>query len=106
MLALSLILQCALACVLVVLALLSVQLATLGVIRLFAAPVRVRTPALPDEALPRVLVQLPVCDEGALAVRVAAAAARLDWPTGKLEIQVLDDGRVENHDGLARALAT
>src|ERR1700742_2353179 len=50
-------------------------------------------PVLPDEALPRVLVQLPVCDEGPLAVRVAAAAARLDWPLDKLEIQVLDDGR-------------
>lgn len=104
MLGLSLILQCALASVLLVLALLSVQLGVLGLIRLFAQPVRVRTPLLPEEALPRVLVQLPVCDEGALAVRVAAAAARLDWPSDRLEIQVLDDGRAENHEALVQAI--
>ncbi len=73
---------------------LSLQLVVLGYFRLFRAAPRVRMPVLPDEALPRVLVQLPVCDEGPLAVRVAAAAARLDWPRDKLEIQVLDDGRI------------
>jgi hypothetical protein len=72
---LSLILQSALACVLVLLALLSVQLAVLGLMRLYRPAPRIRVPHLPDEALPRVLVQLPVCDEGALAVRVATAAA-------------------------------
>jgi cellulose synthase/poly-beta-1,6-N-acetylglucosamine synthase-like glycosyltransferase len=64
----------------------------------------VRRPQLPDEALPDVLVQLPVCDEGALAVRVAAAAARLDWPRDKLEIQVLDDGPAERHAALLEAV--
>jgi cellulose synthase/poly-beta-1,6-N-acetylglucosamine synthase-like glycosyltransferase len=59
---------------------------------------------LSDAALPRVLVQLPVCDEGRLAVRVSAAAAQLDWPRDKLEIQLLDDGRAENHDALAEAV--
>src|SRR3569623_217208 len=44
---------------------------------------RVRRPDLSDAQLPQVLVQLPVCDEGRLAVRVAAAAAQLDWPQGK-----------------------
>ncbi|HVP84467.1 MAG TPA: glycosyltransferase family 2 protein [Rhizomicrobium sp.] len=101
---LSLILQSALACVLVLLALLSVQLAALGFLRIYKPAPRVRVPLLPDEALPRVLVQLPVCDEGALAVRVAAAAARLDWPLDKLEIQVLDDGRFENHAALVSAV--
>src|ERR1700742_1590801 len=62
-------------------------------------------PVLPDEALPRVLVQLPVCDEGPLAVRVAAAAARLDWPLDKLEIQVLDDGRTGDPAELVRNIA-
>ena len=90
---LSLILQCILAGVLVAIAVLSIQLVVLGYFRLFRSAPRVRMPLLPDEALPRVLVQLPVCDEGPLAVRVAAAAARLDWPLDKLEIQVLDDGR-------------
>jgi len=82
-----------LAGVLVVIATLSIQLVVLSFYRLYGKAPRVRMPVLPDEALPRVLVQLPVCDEGPLAVRVAAAAARLDWPKDKLEIQVLDDGR-------------
>lgn len=90
---LSFILQCTLAGVLVLIAILSLQLVALAYFRLFKTQPRIRMPLLPDEALPRVLVQLPVCDEGPLAVRVAAAAARLDWPADKLEIQVLDDGR-------------
>jgi cellulose synthase/poly-beta-1,6-N-acetylglucosamine synthase-like glycosyltransferase len=102
---LSLILQSALACVLVLLALLSAQLGTLTVIR-FCRPQRpVRVPLLPEEALPRVLVQLPVCDEGDLALRVAAAAARLDWPKDRLEIQLLDDGPTYKHEALAKAVA-
>lgn len=101
---LSLILQISLAGVLCVIAALSVQLIVLGLIRLYRPAPRVRTPLLPDEALPHVLVQLPVCDEGPLAVRVAAAAARLDWPLDKLEIQVLDDGRSGDPDELARAI--
>jgi cellulose synthase/poly-beta-1,6-N-acetylglucosamine synthase-like glycosyltransferase len=101
---LSLILQFFLAGVLCVIAVLSLQLIVLGYIRLFRPAPRVRTPLLPNEALPRVLVQLPVCDEGPLAVRVAAAAARLDWPLDKLEIQVLDDGRSGDPDDLARAI--
>jgi cellulose synthase/poly-beta-1,6-N-acetylglucosamine synthase-like glycosyltransferase len=101
---LSLILQISLAGVLCVIAALSLQLIVLGYIRLYRPAPRVRMPQLPDEALPRVLVQLPVCDEGPLAVRVAAAAARLDWPLDKLEIQVLDDGRSGDPDELARAI--
>lgn len=105
MIGLSLILQFALACVLMLLALLSAQLCTLALIRYFKQPRRTAMPEIPDDALPRVLVQLPVCDEGALAVRVAAAAARLDWPRDRLEIQVLDDGRAEKHAALAAAVA-
>jgi len=101
---LSLILQCGLASVLLLLALLSAQLVALGYFRLFRPAPRVRLPLLPDEALPSVLVQLPVRDEGALAVRVAAAAARLDWPRDRLEIQLLDDGSAEHHEELARAV--
>ena len=90
MIGISLFLQGLLAVVLVLLALLSAQLVALGMVRYFRAQPRLRMPALPDEALPEVLVQLPVRDEGPLAVRVAAAAARLDWPADKLRIQVLD----------------
>ena len=102
--ALSPILQYALAGVLILLAILSAQLVVLGYLRLFRPAPRVRMPRLPDEALPHVLVQLPVRDEGALALRVAEAASRLDWPADKLEIQVLDDGRPEHHEALARAV--
>ncbi len=101
---LPLILQAILAGILVLLAVLSIQLATLSLIRLFRTAPRVRLPKLPEEALPPVLVQLPVCDEGPLAVRVAAAAARLDWPRDRLHIQVLDDGADYNHETLARAV--
>jgi cellulose synthase/poly-beta-1,6-N-acetylglucosamine synthase-like glycosyltransferase len=101
---LSIVLQCVLAGVLVLLALLSAQLAALGFVRHFRPQPRLRTPTLPDEVLPEVLVQLPVCEEGALAVRVATAAARMDWPREKLRIQVLDDGRTSEHEQLAHAI--
>jgi cellulose synthase/poly-beta-1,6-N-acetylglucosamine synthase-like glycosyltransferase len=101
---LSLTLQLTLALVLVVLGLLSLQLATLAALRVTAPPRRLRVPLLPDEVLPEVLVQLPVCDEGGLALRVAAAAARLDWPKDKLHIQLLDDGPVYKHEALKAAL--
>jgi cellulose synthase/poly-beta-1,6-N-acetylglucosamine synthase-like glycosyltransferase len=101
---LSLILQGMLAGILVLLAVLSAQLATLALIRIFQPKPRVRCPRLPEEALPHVLVQLPVCDEGPLAARVAAAASRMDWPRERLHIQVLDDGPLSRHDGLADAV--
>jgi len=103
---LSFLLQCVLAGVFIAIAALSLQLVVLGYFRLFGTAPRVRMPLLPDEALPRVLVQLPVCDEGPLAVRVAAAAARLDWPLDKLEIQVLDDGRNGDPGELIRNVAS
>ncbi len=53
---LSLILQYALAAVLVLLALLSAQLVVLGFCRLFKPALALRRPHLPDEALPDVLV--------------------------------------------------
>jgi cellulose synthase/poly-beta-1,6-N-acetylglucosamine synthase-like glycosyltransferase len=103
---LSLILQGLLAGILVLLAVLSLQLAALALIRIFHPGPRVRCPRLPEEALPPVVVQLPVCDEGPLAVRVAAAAARMDWPRDRLHIQLLDDGPAHSHDALARAVAS
>ena len=102
---LSILLQSVLAIVLVSLALFSLQLGTLAFLRWLLPSRQPRAPGLPEEALPRVLVQLPVCDEGALAVRVAAAAARLDWPRDRLEVQVLDDGPREKHEALAASIA-
>lgn len=101
---LSFVLQAALAIVLVLLALLSLQLLTLSLVRRFWPARSVQVPALPDQLLPKVLVQLPVCDEGNLAIRVAEAAARLDWPEDRLEIQLLDDGRSEAHEALSQVV--
>ncbi len=47
-------------------------------------------PAAMSEA-PLVLVQLPVRDESEVVARLVAAAASLDWPRDRLEIQLLDD---------------
>jgi cellulose synthase/poly-beta-1,6-N-acetylglucosamine synthase-like glycosyltransferase len=102
---LSEILQFVLALVLVSLALLSAQLVALALTRYFKPPRNVSVPTLDEAELPHVLVQLPVRDEGDLAIRVAAAAARLNWPKDRLEIQVLDDGKMESHAALAEAVA-
>jgi cellulose synthase/poly-beta-1,6-N-acetylglucosamine synthase-like glycosyltransferase len=47
-------------------------------------------PPLPDP-VPFVTVQLPVFNERYVLERLVRAAARLDWPRDRLEIQVLDD---------------
>jgi cellulose synthase/poly-beta-1,6-N-acetylglucosamine synthase-like glycosyltransferase len=94
----------ALAVILIAVCLLSVQLVLLAWARLFRPAPSVAMAALADAALPHVLVQLPVCNEGALALRVAAAACALDWPRDRLTIQLLDDGTEENHAILAASL--
>lgn len=45
----------------------------------------------PEDELPMVTVQLPMYNERAVAQRVIDAACTLDYPTDRLEIQVLDD---------------
>src|SRR5215469_16353837 len=101
---LSLLLQATLACVLVLLAILSLQLLALTLLRRLCPRRHVSAPNIPDSALPHVLVQLPVCDEGSLAIRVARATAQLDWPHDRLEIQLLDDGHADRHEELRRAV--
>ena len=49
---------------------------------------------LPEE-FPMVTVQLPLYNERFVSERLLDAAARLDWPTDRLEIQVLDDSNDE-----------
>ena len=44
-----------------------------------------------DEALPHVVVQIPVFNEGAIVKRAIASCAALDWPRDRLHIQVCDD---------------
>lgn len=102
--ALSANLQYALAAILLLLTILSGQLVAVSLFRLFWPERRLRTPMLPDTALPHVLVQLPVRNEGDLALRVASAAMAMDWPADKLEIQVLDDGDADKHPALKAAI--
>lgn len=55
---------------------------------------------LPGEAgLPHVVVQIPCFNEGALVARAVDQAVALDWPRGKLHVQILDDST----DGSERA---
>src|SRR5262245_10004041 len=56
-------------------------------------------------AEPRVLVQLPVFEEPAVVGRLVAAAAALDWPRDRLEIQLLDDSGDDTAAIGARAVA-
>jgi cellulose synthase/poly-beta-1,6-N-acetylglucosamine synthase-like glycosyltransferase len=47
--------------------------------------------ALCEDALPTVLLQLPVYNEGAVVGGLLQAVSALDWPRHKLHIQLLDD---------------
>src|SRR5690348_1531561 len=98
---LSQFLQFALCIILVCVCTLSVQLAALAWVRVFRRRPQLRIAELPDAELPHVLVQLPVCNEGPLALRVAASAARMEWPRDRLTIQLLDDGDSHAHQDLA-----
>jgi cellulose synthase/poly-beta-1,6-N-acetylglucosamine synthase-like glycosyltransferase len=74
----------------------------LHLLRLFRSRSRrVRRPD-PPAAWPRVTVQLPVYDERYVAERLLDAAAALDYPSDRLEIQVLDDSTDETSDLIAR----
>jgi cellulose synthase/poly-beta-1,6-N-acetylglucosamine synthase-like glycosyltransferase len=50
---------------------------------------------LRDDDLPHVLVQIPVFNEPAMVADCLRSAAALDWPGGKLHIQLLDDSTDE-----------
>ena len=62
-------------------------------------------PARPPEDLPRVTVQLPLYNELYVVERLIDAAAGLDYPADRLEIQVLDDSTDETRRIAARAVA-
>ncbi|MGE5152747.1 MAG: glycosyltransferase [Bdellovibrio bacteriovorus] len=76
---------------LVALSLLSLNLVVLTLARLLLPPRRPERAALAQGDLPRVLVQLPLYNEGELVRRILTAVVALDWPRDRLEIQVLDD---------------
>jgi cellulose synthase/poly-beta-1,6-N-acetylglucosamine synthase-like glycosyltransferase len=83
-------------------------LAAYGVHRLALVALYYRTrgrapspPPAPAE-WPRVTVQLPLYNEMYVAERLIDAAARLDYPRERLEIQVLDDSTDETRELVAR----
>lgn len=61
-----------------------------------------RVVPLPESELPHVTVQLPLYNEATVVARLLEAAARLDYPRDRLEIQVLDDSTDETRN-LAQA---
>jgi cellulose synthase/poly-beta-1,6-N-acetylglucosamine synthase-like glycosyltransferase len=58
----------------------------------------------PDE-LPFITTQLPIYNEMNVAERVIDAVAQFDYPSGKHEIQVLDDSTDETREIVARKVA-
>ncbi len=76
---------------LVILAFFSLNLVVLTFARLLLPmrPLAIASP--PEDALPNVLVQLPLFNEGELVERILGAVMALDWPRDRLQIQVLDD---------------
>jgi cellulose synthase/poly-beta-1,6-N-acetylglucosamine synthase-like glycosyltransferase len=64
-------------------------------------------PALPPDPLawPVVTVQLPLYNEMYVAERLIDAVCRLDYPAGRLEIQVLDDSTDETTEIVERVVA-
>jgi cellulose synthase/poly-beta-1,6-N-acetylglucosamine synthase-like glycosyltransferase len=70
-----------------------------------------RTPLPPakiaERDLPHVLVQIPVFNEGEMVADALTTATNLNWPKGKLHIQVLDDSTDDTRaitDGVAKQL--
>ncbi len=61
-------------------------------------------PAADPQAWPVVTVQLPLYNEMYVAERLIDAVCRLDYPAGRLEIQVLDDSTDETTEIVTRAV--
>lgn len=68
---------------------------------------RTPPPAQPpwDDVLPTVTVQIPVYNEAAVVERALDAAARLDYPRDRLQIQLLDDSTDETRARAERRVA-
>jgi cellulose synthase/poly-beta-1,6-N-acetylglucosamine synthase-like glycosyltransferase len=56
------------------------------------------------EDLPSVTIQLPIYNERYVVERLLRAACNMDYPAGKLEIQLLDDSTDETREIAARAV--
>lgn len=62
-------------------------------------------PVFDPEKTPKVTVQLPMFNELYVAERIIEKAAEFDYPTDKLQIQVLDDSTDETVDLIAKKVA-
>lgn len=63
-------------------------------------------PAVSDDGLPAVTVQLPLYNEAHVVPRLIAACARLDYPRDRLHIQIIDDSTDETTQVLQQAIDT
>ena len=61
-------------------------------------------PAARFESAPTLTVQVPLFNEMYVARRVIDAVAALDWPSGRLDIQILDDSTDETQAIVAEAV--
>src|SRR5689334_12587703 len=61
-------------------------------------------PLPPPAQLPRVVIQLPVYNERNVIDRLIEAAAGIDWPHDRLQIQVLDDSTDDTTELARRAV--
>ena len=57
-----------------------------------------RSIVVAEEELPSVTVQLPLYNEATVVARLLDAAATIDYPRDRLEIQVLDDSSDETRE--------
>jgi cellulose synthase/poly-beta-1,6-N-acetylglucosamine synthase-like glycosyltransferase len=74
-------------------------------IRLFRRSARHVPPPTEPGAWPTVTVQLPIYNERYVVSRLIEAAAAIDYPRDRLEIQVLDDSTDETREIAARTVA-
>src|SRR6266550_4694745 len=96
--------------VLAILGVTSILLFAFGVNLLYltyqATGLKPRPPiSLVDEGEPAVCVQVPIYNERYVAERVLDAVCALDWPAGRLEVQVLDDSDDDTTSIIARSAA-
>ncbi len=63
------------------------------------------SPVAPDADLPSVTVQLPLYNEAHVAARLVDACAQIDYPRGKLRVQIIDDSTDDTTAILQRQIA-
>jgi hypothetical protein len=89
----------------------SLAMFVFGVNLLYLTWRALRLPAPPQGPADRpghaiVCVQIPIYNERHVATRVIDAVCRLDWPRGRLEVQVLDDSDDETVEVVGRSVAS